>query len=111
MTQTRMESNHVTTEVVVPNGLLVNNEDVATNAARRHKTDEHISESTETCFDEDEDLPEAEPFHYLACHLPIEHEQRCSGAGSVSAGVSPLKRMNFETRQRRCWDREAEWGV
>ncbi|KAL3195368.1 hypothetical protein MRX96_015838 [Rhipicephalus microplus] len=91
MVQTRMESNHVTTEVVVPNGHLVNNEDVATNAAKRHKTDEDISESTETCFDEDEDLPEADPFitvNYKKQQrqgIPVVFAPRCLKARGTAA--------------------------
>ncbi|KAL1477439.1 hypothetical protein MTO96_035739 [Rhipicephalus appendiculatus] len=56
-----MESNHATTEVTARNGQLVTNGDVATNAAKRHRKDEdNVSETTESCFDED--LPDADPF-------------------------------------------------
>ncbi|KAL1486639.1 hypothetical protein MTO96_031311 [Rhipicephalus appendiculatus] len=59
--QVNMESNHVTTEVSARNELLVTNEDVATNAAKRKRKDEYnVSETTESCFDED--LPDADPF-------------------------------------------------
>ncbi|KAL1475087.1 hypothetical protein MTO96_037541, partial [Rhipicephalus appendiculatus] len=59
--QVNMESNHVTTEVTARNGQLVTNEDVATNAAKRQRKDEdNVSETTESCFDED--LPDADPF-------------------------------------------------
>ncbi|KAL1477235.1 hypothetical protein MTO96_035905 [Rhipicephalus appendiculatus] len=56
-----MESNHATTEVTARNGQLVTNGDVATNAAKRQRKDEdNVSETTESCFDED--LPDADPF-------------------------------------------------
>ncbi|KAL3228795.1 hypothetical protein MRX96_023698 [Rhipicephalus microplus] len=87
MVQAKMESNHVTTEVVVPNGHLVNNENVATNAANRHKTDEDISESTETCLDEDESLPEADPF--IAVNYKKQQRQddmSLSSSGRMNAG-------------------------
>ncbi|KAH6947942.1 hypothetical protein HPB50_022125 [Hyalomma asiaticum] len=61
-TQENTTSNHVTTEVTIRSAQVVTNEDIATNVAKRQRTeaDDNVSEMTKSCLDED--LPDADPF-------------------------------------------------